>query len=258
MDSRSLLVLLVVGCSSSSRPTTKTNVDGASSDKKSDSGFYTGDNSACPVWPLEKLFPIVGPFFYGPDDGPCSFIETDRPGAAVPRVFTITLTYDGNRPKLAETPSVATLKHRYEYTYSGDLLSTETDFKEGLLYTIAYTYDGNRATYMVTDASLNKSQYAYTLDENGYPKTLDYGTYVGGQLTTPTTGPAKFVFEYDKCKIQRRVALTAAGDPVDSTTATFSYDDAGHLVDINSPDREVVYDYACWAPLDAGSDSGPL
>ena len=254
MDLRRLLAFLVMGCSSSTHSASRTTIDNAAPHREADSG----DNSQCPAWPLEKLFPVVGPFFYGPDKGPCSATETDRPSGAVPKTFTVNYTYNGEQPAMAHTPAGSTLVHQYEYTYLQGLLSKELDFKEGLQSQITYTYDTHKASYLLIDAGGNRFQYDYTLDPNGYPTSVDLGTYVNGTLTPPASGPARFVFEYERCAIQRRAALTLAGDPSAPSTSTYVYDDAGHLVDINSPDREVVYDYACWAPLDAGSDSGPL
>ena len=252
MGFRRLLAFLVMGCSSSTHSASRTTIDSAEPRGEADSGA----NSQCPVWPPETLFPVVGAFFYGPDKGPCSATETDRPSGGVPKTFTVNFTYNGEQPTMAHTPAASTLVHQYEYTYLQGLLSKELDFKEGLQSQITYSYATHKASYLLIDASGSSFQYDYTLDDNGYPKSIDLGTYVNGTLTPPASGPARFVFEYDTCKIQRRAALTLAGDPSDRSTSTYSYDDAGHLVDINSPDREVVYDYACWAPSDAGSDSG--
>lgn len=253
MDSRCLLALLVMACSSS-QSAKRTNVDGASKNDTPDSGF-TGDNSQCPVWPPEKLFPTVGPFFYGPDPGPCTATQMDRAAGATPKTTVVNYTYDGDHPTMAHTPTGATLVHQYEYTYSQGLLTKEVDFKEGLQSQITYTYDSNKATYLLLDATGSTYEYDYNLDDNGYPKSMDVWSFVNGKQTALSSGPTRFVFQYDNCRIQRRDAFTLAGDRYDSSVAAYSYDDAGHLTDINSPDREVVYDYACWAPTDAGTDS---
>ncbi len=247
-----LLALVAMGCSSS-KATNHTTIDGASKQDPSDSGVYTSDNSQCPVWPIEKLFPTVGPFFYGPDVGPCSATQIDRPNGVTPKTTVINYTYSAGHPELAQTPSSATLVHHYEYTYLRGLLTSETDFKEGLQSQITYTYDGSVATYVVHDASDTRTEFDYTLDGNGYPKSIDFGTLVDGKRVAPTKGPARFVFVYENCKIQQREAFSADGAPYPNSTATFTYDDAGHVVDIDSPDREVVYDYACWSP-DAGAN----
>ena len=105
MDSRCLLALLVIGCSSSSHSANRSSSGGnsnggGSSNGDSDSG-YSSDNSACSPWPQAKLFPWVGPFFYGPAIGPCSYTETDQGANA----FTPVYTYTDGVVTLAATPN---------------------------------------------------------------------------------------------------------------------------------------------------------
>jgi len=253
MNSRCLFALLVLGCSSSTHTAKKTLTDNGTANSVSDSGTYSGDNSNCPAWPADELFPSVGPFFYGPDKGPCSSTQTDRSGA-VAKSFTVSYTYNADgMPTLAQTAAGTTLVHRIEYVYSQGLLNKTTDFAEGLQSKITYSYADSAASYLVVDSAGRQFNYQFTLDGNGYPQTIDCSTSVDGSWV-PSEGIAKYVFRYNDCKIQERAAFAPNGEPYLKSTATFSYDDTGHVVDVSAPDFEITYDYSCWLPQDAGTN----
>ena len=52
--------------------------------------------------------------------------------------------------------------------------------------------------------------------------------------------------------VEMFAAFRVSGEPYLKSTAAFSYDDAGHVVDFSAPDFEITYDYSCWLPQDAG------
>ncbi len=249
MDSRCLLALLVIGCSSSSHSAIRSS-SGGSSNGDSDSGVYSGDNSVCSPWPQAKLFPWVGPFFYGPDIGPCSYTEADQGASAFSPVYT----YTDGVVTLAATPTSGNNGiHNIQYTSDSGLISAARDFEAGPTYDIKYYYASDTAGYTSTiEGSSNVSKYDYALDPQGYPKSVDYSLSVSGQDATPDNIGVHFVFQYDNCRIVQRTAYLSDGTEYPQGTSSFTYDDVGHLVDISAPNYDYSFDYSCWAPQDAG------
>ena len=253
MNSRRLLALLVMGCSSSTHSANRSS-SGGSSNAGDDSGVYSGDNSQCAIWPQERLFPWVGPFFYGPDKGPCSYTETDQPGTASAKTFTPIYTYDSNGLiTQALTRPGDNSNHNIQYSYASGLLSAARDFNAGITYDIKYYYGADSAGYTSTiEGSDRVTKNDYTLDPKGYPMFISYSVSVSGQDATPTDVGVRFVFEYENCRIVKRTAYKSDGTEYPPSSALFTYDDVGHLVEISSPSFEYSYDYSCWAPQDAG------
>jgi hypothetical protein len=256
MHSRALLAILILGCSS---PANKSNAN-----KPSGTGgapghiMDAGDTTACPIWPQEKLFPTVGPFFFGPDLGPCNYTETDRSLVGPDRVFTVTYTYDDSgQPVKAVTPTnMPNNIHIITYTYKDGKLQSDVDFAGGLQSLVTFRYGTDTAGYTTQDPSGGISNYDYTLDAQGYPQTISFSTIVNGQRTVPTDIAVQFEYEYVDCRIQRRVAYKSDFTEVPDNDAQFTYDAVGHLIDINSSTNDFTYDYSCWAPADASTDGG--
>ncbi len=258
MHSRALLAMLVLGCSSPAHPsnTSKNNslgTGGAPSHIQD-----AGDTTACPSWPQDKLFPWVGPFFYGPDQGPCSYTETDHSATGPDRVFTVTYTYnDSGQPVKAATPTNTPSNiHLINYTYKDGLLDSDSDFAGGLLSNTTFSYATDTVAYTTVEASGAISSFDYTLGAQGYPQTISYSLIVDGKPTIPTDISVHFEYEYADCRIQRRVAYKQDFTEVPSDNAQFTYDDVGHLIDISSSSNDVTFDYSCWAPGDASTDGG--
>jgi hypothetical protein len=219
-----------------------------------------GDTTACPVWPLEKLFPLVGPFFFGPDQGPCTNTQTDRSLTGPDKSFTLTYTYnDSRQPLKAATPTdMPSGIHVINYTYADGRLQSNTDFAGGPLSNTTYRYGTDTAGFTTVDAAGAVSNFDYTLDAQGYPQTVSYSKIVNGQRLALADVPVHFEYEYVGCRIQRRVAYLPDFTEVPSSNAQFTYDDVGHLIDINSDTTEYSFDYSCWAPppADASTDGG--
>ncbi len=253
MVSRALLAFFILGCSSSTHTSNKPSAAGGSSSaggagsyQDGDSGFDSGDTSQCPVWPQAKLFPRVGPFFYGPDLGPCSYTETDHAPGALQETFTLFYTYnDSGEAVTAASPSSDTLHYIYNYTYNQGLLATYKSFAAGLSTSATFDYGTDTAGYYVFDANGNpQSRYDYSLDSQGYPTTVTYSLIVNGQRTTPTSGAVRLEYEYANCQIQNGITFLADGT---TSTANYTYDSLGHLIDVSSTDVDVSFDYSCWA-----------
>src|ERR1039457_3557659 len=258
MNSRALLAVLVLGCSSPAHNTSKGNAAGTGGAPGHIRDKDAGDTTACPTWPQDKLFPWIGPFFYGHDQGPCSYTETDRSATGPDRVFTVTYTYnDSGQPVSATTPTNTPDNiHVIAYTYKDGILQSDTDFAGGLQSNVTYRFGTDTVGYTTVDATGGISNFDYTLDAQGYPQTVSYSKIVNGQRTVPTDIPVQFEFEYANCRIQRRVAYMSDFTEAPASNAQFTYDDVGHLIGVNSTSTDVTFDYSCWAPADASTDGG--
>ncbi len=256
MQLRALLAVLVLGCSSPAHNT--------SNGKPSGTGgapshiFDAGNTTMCPAWPQDKLFPFVGPFFYGPDDGPCTNTETDRSLTGPDKSFTLTYSYDDSgQPVKATTPTdLLSGVHVINYTYADGLLQSNSDFAGGLLSSTTYRYGTDTVGYTTQDATGAISNFDYTLDAQGYPQTISYSRIVNGQLSIPTDIPTHFEFEYANCRIQKRVAYLNDFTEVPASNAQFTYDDVGHLIEIDSTMTNFTFDYACWTADASTTDGG--
>jgi hypothetical protein len=189
----------------------------------------------------------VGPFFYGPDPGPCSYTETDQPSSNSPKIYTVVYTYADGLATLAATGNN---DHHFEYTYVDGLLDREDKhFELGLLSSVTYRYGAGTAGYTRFSPANKNHSYDYVLDDKGYPQTLTYSEKDNGQDATPAGTGVRFVYEYADCRIQKLTGYTSGGAVDSASTSTFSYDDAGHLLEVNSANYDFTYDYACWEPV---------
>jgi len=253
---RALLAVLVLGCSSPAHTTSKSKPSGTGG--APNHIFDAGNTTTCPAWPQDKLFPYVGPFFYGPDQGPCTNTETDRSSTGPDKSFTLTYTYDDSgRPVKAATPTdMQSGIHLIDYTYVDGQLQSNKDFAGGLQSNTTYRYGTDTVGYTTIDAQNIATNLDYTLDAQGYPQAISYSRIVNGQLTIPTDIPTHFEFEYANCRIQRRVAYLNDFTEVPASNAQFTYDDVGHLIAIDSTTTNFTFVYACWAADASTTDGG--
>ncbi len=194
------------------------------------SGGNSSPTQNCPPWPKEKLFPIAGPYFYGPNPGPCT-VTTQ--GA----VYTV--TYDASNKPIRQATSDNVNVTTYGYT-SG-LLTTETDLNQANQNNVAYQYSDNAAGYTNSSAAGVLSTYTYTLDAQGYPQSVT----AQGSILGPTS-PARYQFLYDNCRITERVAYLADNTESTNSDMFFSYDSQGRMIERTSTSFDETYDYTCW------------
>src|SRR6202142_509877 len=182
MNLRALWAILILGCSSPAH-TSKGNASGTGGAPGHIIDKDAGDTSTCPLWPQEKLFPLVGPFFFGPDKGPCTNTETDRSLTGPNTVFTLTYTYDDSgEPLKAATPTdLPSGVHIINYTYAGGLLQSDSDFAGGPLSNTTFYYGTGTAGYSTTNAKGVTSTYEHTLDAQGYHKTIVFSQMADGE-----------------------------------------------------------------------------
>lgn len=168
----------------------------------------TSGTEGCPTAPVARLFPVIGPFWFGPDPGPCS-----------------------------SGPEGST------YTYGDELLMSSTtgggetylrDDQDRLIEVVSAT---DPATYEYTGGTVteNRSTHAavYTLSSNGYPLRADV-------LTVGSSEPVTYTYEYDECRLSLRDA------PGDAADRSYGYDEAGHLTAITDGASVTTFVYDCW------------
>ncbi len=203
---------------------------GSTASGGADAGAEAG---SCPTWPIARLFPWVGPFFFGPDPGPCTHTQQ---GGGVTNLFT--LTYDAAGKLVSEVS--ANSSHAFTYSSDGRLASEADTGNAGQTnFTFLYP-DAVHAGYTQVN-SRGESTVMYMLDAQGYPQS---GTATGQVVNDGA--PTRWVYQYTNCRITERIAYDLDGGPYSNYTATFSYDSAGHLLEIKSGTWDDVFDYACW------------
>ena len=191
-----------------------------------DSGETSTCTGGCPVWPQEKLAPVVGPFFYGTHPGPCRIIVN---GSGY-----YYMTYDSNG-LLTKMDLVATNTNTL-YTYTNGLLTTETTGQN----VTTYAYTANSLSITAT-TNTGVTQADYTLDDLGYPQAVTV-------VNTPAqpTAPTHYQHEYKNCQLVARIAYNADNSINDAAAAQYSYDDQGNLIERATTGDDEVYDYSCW------------
>jgi hypothetical protein len=199
---------------------------GGSSDSNGGSSDPIGGNSSggtsngtedCPSMPAARLLPLVGPFQYGTDPGPCT--QTNG---------TETLTYE-------YTDGVAT---RLLDNVGGE---REVYGRDAMGRITAFTYDNGASSSTVTYFSdhlvdSNATSYAvtYRLSPTGYVMSAERDLDLDG------TADGIWTYVYDDCHLVQRIAPEGEKDRV------YSYDEAGRIVSLNDEGTVVTFDYSCW------------
>lgn len=195
-------------------------------------GSTAGNPSAnCPPWPLSKLFPLVGPFFYGPDPGPC----TSNNGS-------LTYSYAAARVQ-SVTDSMG--KQSETYTWQADRLSGSSNASSE----DSYSYGPGSVVIVSGTGGGSGATQTYRLNAAGYPLdvSIENGAAVQRWLK----------YNYVDCLLDRRIETDASGNELKSLQGgvlTYTYDAKGH---VGSRGAE-QYDYGCWQipPGGAGGSSG--
>lgn len=183
----------------------------------------------CPVWPKAKLLPKVGPFFYGPDPGPC------RMGTPGNFLDNATYTYDAN----GHLQTFGNFGRPVRYEYQGDLM-------------VSFTIGGNDAidgkvSYEAGSVLIRRDvqDARFELDPRGYPRRATYDDNHDG---TPDWGR---IYQYEDCQLKKVVldsSLPAPPASVSVSNSTYEYDTEGHVSVIRSDSGSAeAFDYACWS-----------
>jgi len=166
-----------------------------------------GGAAECPLAPVARLFPVIGPFWFGPDPGPCS----DTDGST--------------------------------YAYEGGLLASstqgggETYLRDDQDRLIEVVSNSDPATYEYVDGEVLETRTShtavYTLSERGYPLVASVVFTDSGDLET-------YDYVYEDCRLVLRQGPPSRGD------RSYTYDDHGHLETLNDGGSVTTYDYGCW------------
>ena len=236
MRTRFYISLLVLGvcslaCSSSStKKATQTNPQTTGTDTNTSAGTDAGESDAgnndnCPAWPAAKLLPVIGPFFYGTDSGPCR----------VRIVQGANLYFKYNGDQVATMTAVAS-NDQTTYSYDGDGVIVKATHAQGSATSVTtYAYTAESLT-QTTEATSGTSTITYMLDAQGYPTVATVNPPQEGQ-------PVRFVHEYENCRLVRRVAYNADGTVNDDFSAVYNYDDSGRIYELSSPSDDEIYGY---------------
>jgi len=168
----------------------------------------TNGSENCPSAPIERLFPIIGPFWFGPDPGPCS----DSPEGT-------TYTYEDGLVQ-GSTLSGGQTYVRDELGRMIESVSTSDP--------ATFEYSGNTVT-----ETRDQHVVVYTLSNNGYPLTAVL-------YDAESSAPGTYTYHYVNCRLFIRDAPGALPD------RTYEYDEEGHLSVILNGSVATTFDYSCW------------
>jgi hypothetical protein len=206
-------------------------IGGASSTNDSsgvDPRWNDGVTAGCALWPKGKLMPKVGPFFYGPDPGPC------RMGTPGNFLESATYTYDAN----GHLQTFGNFGRQVRYEFQEDQMVS---------FTIGGTdaVDG-KVSYEAGSVLIRRDlqDARFELDPRGYPRRATYDDNHDG---TPDWGR---IYQYENCQLKRVVFdsdLPAPPAEFSVSNSTYEYDSEGHVSVIRSDTgSSEAFDYACW------------
>ena len=165
------------------------------------------------------MFPIIGPFFYGPDPGPCQANDG-----------TYTFSYaDGHVQSGTDTAHDLT----ETFTWQTDRLVRSSVSDRG---DSSYTYSPGSVVIVTTQAGMTPTTETYRLNSAGYPLDVSLDTGAGAQRSIR--------YHYVGCVLDRRFETDAAGHELSSPQnqeVRYRYDAQGHV--LRGRER---YDYGCW------------
>jgi YD repeat-containing protein len=170
--------------------------------------------------------PTIGPWFYGPDPGPCTETGT--------KVGTYAYDDAGRVLTVSFASSVQT------YSYADGALSSISGAMPAAAdgpTTYAWTATAVTETLPGTKETIRE----YLLDAAGYPTEL--------WVSDPALGTRRLwaSYQYVDCRLMHRDVMLPDGSSDSSFTADYDYDALGHLITRTSTDgTRIVYDCSCW------------
>jgi hypothetical protein len=182
------------------------------------------DTSSCAAWPRARLIPIIGPFFYGPDPGPCSTVDDDGRS---------TYTYqDGVLVSELYKADDGTIGNEVVITYGTDAQGRVTA-TSGVGSGDVYEFGTGTLLDTLTYQGTLLLQARYSLSSSGYP--------LSAIVAKPGQPSETLTYAYKSCRLVQRTT---------SEVATYTYDSAGHVVArsilMDGQAYTQTYDYGCW------------
>ncbi|MBN1606537.1 MAG: hypothetical protein JW940_07875 [Polyangiaceae bacterium] len=187
----------------------------------------------CLRWPQSELFPLVGPFFYGPNPGPCTLAwirwdvadDTDH------------YEYDADGRL---TGSWSDLGVEWTYTYTGDLIDIASGlWTDGTVDTETYTFHSD-SVVVARDTPVSSSEVTYLLGASGYPQSV---TLVGGGAEDVIN----MTYEYEDCRLVARRGYHEDGTAAANYDLEYEYDEEGRIVRASNVELTMDIDYSCWS-----------
>jgi hypothetical protein len=160
---------------------------------------------------------LVGPFFYGPDPGPC-------------QAGTYTFSYADGHVQ-SDTDNTHQLTETFTWLTDRLLGSSVSDSVD------SYTYSPGSVVIVTAHAGTTAMTQTYRLNSAGYPLDVSIDTGAGAQRWLK--------YDYVGCLLDRRFETDATGHDLSSPQneeIKYSYDAQGHVRARNAE----LYDYGCW------------
>lgn len=174
----------------------------------------SGGTSGCPPIAIARVLPIVGPFFMGPDPGPCSQTSSDGISDAV-------YTYEG------ELVASSTL-------YEGETYVRDDQQRliayQSVAFDIPVVYEEGAFVEETAPGTLTR----YELDELGYLLRAIRNQGSSEELV--------WEYQYEDCRLVRR----APPPNSEHSARVYSYDAVGHISSYTEGESVITFDYSCW------------
>lgn len=187
------------------------------------SGVGGDDTSGCPVWPQARLMPIIGPFFYGPNPGPCSNNDSAQ---------SVKYTYQGGvlQSELEDSHGVQVVT-----TYSSDAQGRFTMSSQGDMIDV-YEFGANSLVDTETVGGMFRQEVRYSLSSSGYP--------LSAVVTLANHTSLSVSYTYASCRLFQRTIVGPTGALTEQDS--YKYDSAGRVIARSTGTDEQKYDYSCW------------
>jgi hypothetical protein len=175
--------------------------------------------------------PEIGPYFYGPDPGPCSKIFKSDSNYLMKYTYQAEKLYSSQDMREGTTAVTSTSTYGVDAEGRIESIKTGTD-------TTVFEYG---ADYLLDTTTIQSGtrviQVRYALSSSGYPMSA----------TITDAGKSKEALRYDyiDCRLVTRVSLDSSGNV--QYQLNYTYDAAGHVASRLDEDKYGdIYDYSCW------------
>jgi hypothetical protein len=176
--------------------------------------------------------PQIGPFFYGPDPGPCS--QTIKSNST----YSTTFTYQAGKLRSSQQTQEGMTGVESTSTYAVDAEGRIESIKTGTDTTV-FEYGSDYLLDTTTiESGTRVIQVRYALSSSGYPTSA---------IIMSGTGKSNELLRYDyvDCRLVTRVSLDSSGNVLGQLN--YTYDAAGHVASrLDSENYGDSYDYTCW------------
>jgi hypothetical protein len=173
--------------------------------------------TGCTRWPVEQLFPLVGPLHYGVNPKPCVVRSLSQGGDEIVERASYK---DGRISRLTRPSSGAEIL----YTYEGNTLVRELEkLASGATGTTKDYRFAQGAVFIDSSAGgANIGRTRYSLDELGYPLR-------GEDMDAQGATVASWSYHYQGCRLSTRVDSALRDGVWQETVMEYFYDSQGRI-----------------------------